>query len=105
MLNFEAENNKGLDITKEAKVVEAHLHNTDRVTLVYKELGSFTFRLSELDGSNRIVWNIETKDHKFTCVQNKMRVAVSHFSRGKGDKMASGMLQFKKHFWFHLPEK
>ena len=43
-LNFEGETN--LDITKGAKVVEAFLHNLDRVTLVYWNEGSFTFRVS-----------------------------------------------------------
>ena len=30
-----------------AKVVEAYVHNSDRVTLVYKNNGSFTFIISE----------------------------------------------------------
>ena len=40
-LNFET--NSKLDITKNAKVVEAYSHNTDRMTLLYQNLGSFTF--------------------------------------------------------------
>ena len=35
LMNFENEENAKLEITQEAKVVEAHLHNDDRVTLVY----------------------------------------------------------------------
>jgi len=43
-LNFEGETN--LEITKGTKVVKAYLHNLDRVTLVYWNEGSFTFRVS-----------------------------------------------------------
>ena len=36
--------NNNLEITENVKVVEAHLHNNgQRVTLIYKDLGSFTF--------------------------------------------------------------
>ena len=44
-LNFE--NNSKLDITKKAKIVEAFSHNEDRVTLLYQNLGSFTFVLNK----------------------------------------------------------
>ena len=41
-LNFGVNNN--LEITENAKVLEAYLHNNrERFTLVYKDLGSFTF--------------------------------------------------------------
>ena len=56
LLNFESKTN--LEITKEAKVVEAYLHDSNRVTLVYLNLGSFTFRISELDLTKRQRWNI-----------------------------------------------
>ena len=59
-LNFEGESN--LEITKGAKVVEAYQHDSDRVTLVYKLLGSFTFRISELERTKRQRWNVEYKD-------------------------------------------
>lgn len=37
--------NLKLDITKDVKIVEAYEHNSDRLTLVYKGLGSYTFIL------------------------------------------------------------
>ena len=38
--------NKGLEITENVKVVEAYVHNNnERVTLIYKGLGAFTFEL------------------------------------------------------------
>ena len=42
--------NKKLDITEGSKIVEAYMHfdaaeNTDRITLIYKGLGSYTFTL------------------------------------------------------------
>ena len=69
LLNFESENTD-LEITKEAKVVEAYLHNSDRVTLVYRNVGSFTFRVSKLDQSKRQAWNLVSNTHQFKCVQN-----------------------------------
>ena len=40
-------NNSRLDITKKAKVLEAYSHNKDRLTLLYKNFGSFTFVLNK----------------------------------------------------------
>ena len=53
-------NNLDFVITKDVKIVEAYAHNKGRLTLVYKELGSFTFILrpaQSLLDSNR--WYIE----------------------------------------------
>ena len=44
-LNFE--NNSKLDITRKSKVVEAYSHNSNRLTLIYPNLGSFTFALNK----------------------------------------------------------
>ena len=39
--------NKDLRITEEAKVVEAFMHNdNERLTLIYKGLGSYTFKMN-----------------------------------------------------------
>ena len=103
-LNFEGESN--LEITKGAKVVEAYQHDSDRVTLVYKLLGSFTFRISELVSTKRRVWSMQSnKGHKFKCVQNFRRVAAPYFSRGKGDEMKSVLVSRLKNFWLHLPKE
>ena len=40
--------NKDFKITKQAKVVEAYMHNNDsRLTLIYHGLGSYTFKLKQ----------------------------------------------------------
>ena len=88
-MNHENEENTKLENTEEAKVVEAYLHNEDRVTLVYKYVSSFTFRISELKSTERRVWNVKSNDNHFKCVLNQMRVAAPYYSRGKGDEMKS----------------
>ena len=106
LLNHENEDNTKLEKTEEAKVVEAHLHNEDRVTLVYKYVGSFTFRISELKSNERRVWIMKSnKGHKFKCVLNFMRVAAPYFSEGKGDEMKSLICSRLKHFWLHHPKE
>ena len=103
-LNFEGETN--LEITKGAKVVKAYLHNLDRVTLVYYNVGSFTFRISELESRKRQVWNIETtSNHRFRFVADKIRIKVRFFSQGKGDKIVTYLSSQNKHLVWHLPKE
>ena len=58
-------NNTKLDITDDVKIVEAYEHDSNRLTLVYKELGSYTFILrsaQSLLDPNR--WYIEYGSRK-----------------------------------------
>ena len=51
----------GLESTDQCKVVEARLHNVDyykgpeRITVLYKDLGSFTFLLQERKNMEQMV--------------------------------------------------
>ena len=64
-LNFG--NNLKLDHTEDVKIVEAYEHNdSERLTLVYSELGSYTFILRSAQSlMEPNSWFIEYESHKF----------------------------------------
>ena len=75
-----------LDITKDVKVVEAYLHNTDRLTLVYQDLGAFTFVLSKAKSLTELnLWYGEYENHQFWVnLQLTQRSGKMHKLCGKG---------------------
>ena len=60
-------NNLDFVITKDVKIVEAYEHNdSERLTLVYSELGSYTFILRSAQSlMEPNSWFIEYESHKF----------------------------------------
>lgn len=78
-------NNKNLEITESQKVVEAHLHNKgNRVTLIYKGLGSFTFNLKKAKSIvEPSTWNgvyLDVRDYKVQLGYDPK----THIIEGKG---------------------
>ena len=58
--------NLNLDITKNVKIVEAHRHNKDRLTLIYQDLGAFTFKLRKPKGLHEVnLWHGEHNNKEF----------------------------------------